>query len=547
MLPEDQTLAAQPLEVDGAVHAPEALGQLPMPVEVARARVPLDRQRKKVAGPRPTAADVQLLAALLWGEAARVAPTDPARAGALRGEARAALRGVRARSRGKTDALTLEMLGSAEMWLGDDAAATAALEELLARFPQHPAAAQLRVWLASLYLRQHRVGDAVALTREWKPDQPSERAAYALAWVAFEAGDGDRARPAIAWAAARWKDAATRPVVEDDLVFILARSGADATEAARVVVEAAGGDAERRYLWTFKLSEAFKLAGDYEAAARVLDRMIEGAAGQMSAEDLVGFRYRQADYAFRLDRPSEAAARAIQAHEQLAACAARCPAATRQAVIERILKLAQFSHTVYAKSLDGEHYDAAVSLYQHYIAIPGRPDVDAARGFLGNLRETKASADPAAGKHDAEVLSNFMGARREVVAACYERALLAQPGLDGGLRLSIEVDAHGGVTGATSEPGAGAEGIPLVAGCVVDRARTWKFPSRTVPGKTVLSVPVELRRKAAGDPGGAKGEDGAKGDAAGPAGDSPSGTTPAVPASGAPAGGAPSPSDKPPG
>ena len=75
-----------------------------------------------------------------------------------------------------------------------------------------------------------------------------------------------------------------------------------------------------------------------------------------------------------------------------------CPPATRQAVADRILKLAQFSHTVYARTQDADHYDAAVTLYQRYAASPGRSDAAAARGFLASLRETKASADPAAGE-----------------------------------------------------------------------------------------------------------------------------------------------------
>jgi hypothetical protein len=247
----------------------------------------------------------------------------------------------------------------------------------------------------------------------------------------------------------------------------------------------------------FKLSESYKYAGNYDAAARALDVIVdEVVKGEMPADDLVGFRYRQADYAFRLDRPGEAADRAIQAQKALAACGEKCPAATSQAVMERILKLAQFSHTVYAKSLDGAHYDAAAALYAHYIALPGRPDTEAARGYLSSLQETRASADPAAGQHDQDVLLNYFWARRETVAACYEAALLTQPALDGSLELTIEIDARGEVSGATSKPAAGAEGMPAVAGCVVERARKWKFPSRTVPGKTTLTAPLAFRRQA---------------------------------------------------
>jgi hypothetical protein len=497
LLPEDQSLTAPETEIEGIPFGPEALGLPAMPLGAARAPTTLDRQRKKVAQ-RPTAADVHLLAALLWAEAARLPPTDAARAAPLREEARTALRNARAQAGSKSDAATLHMLAVAEMSLRDDAAAANALQELLTRFPQHEGAAGLRVWLAYLHVRLHRAADASKATADWKPDQLGDTGAYVLAWAAFSAGDRERARRAITTAAATWRDETGRPAVERDLVFILARTGTDVAEAARLVAEAAGGDAQRRYAWMFRLSEAYKFAGDYQAAARVLDLVIEQGATAIPADDLVGFRYRQADYAFRLNHPAEAAARAIEAHRRLAACGVRCPEATAQAVTERLLKLAQFSHTVYARTQDAAHYDAAVALYQHYIAIPGRPDADAARGYLTGLQETKAGAEPGAGKHDLEVLMNFFHARREVVAACYESALLSQPGLEGSLRLSIEIDAAGTVGGAKSEPGAGAEGMALVAGCVIERARTWSFPSRTVPGKTVLAAPLEFRRQVAG-------------------------------------------------
>ncbi len=495
LVPQDQTLSAKQIEIQGIAFAPEALGYPAMPQVVPRGRPALDRQRAKLARPKLIARDVQVLVTMLWDEAGR-AGEDAERARTLREEARDALRKLHAQSAGKSDSVSLHMLAAAEMWLDDEAAASAAFEELLARFPAEDVRGGLRVWLACAYLRQQRSVDAVALTRDWKVEELSELGAYTLAWVAFLGGDAERARRAITTAAATWKDPVSRPAVERDLVLILARTGADVAEASRLIAEAAGGDAQRRYGWMFKLSESYKYAGNYEAAARALDVIVdEVVKGQMPADDLVGFRYRQADYAFRLDRPGEAAERAMQAQKALAACAAKCPAATEQAVMERILKLAQFSHTVYAKSLDGAHYDAAVALYQHYVALPRRPDTDAARGYLSSLQETRASADPAAGQHDQDVLLNYFWARRETVAACYEAALLTQPKLDGSLELTIEIDARGEVSGATTKPGAGAEGMPKVAGCVIERARTWKFPSRTVPGKTTLTAPLAFRRQ----------------------------------------------------
>jgi tetratricopeptide (TPR) repeat protein len=495
LLPEDQALTASPLDVAGVAYGPDALGLPVMPR--VRTRGSLEQARKAVARPRPAPADVHALVTLLWSESARLAPADPTRAAALRTEARAALRAERARARAATDPTTLQMLAVAESWLGDEAAASAALEELLARRPPIASPAPVRLALVASYLRQHRVVDASRVTAAWQPAALEPAAAYALAWVALESGDAARARQAIARAASTWPDESTGAVVDRDLLLVLARTRTEPREAIRITAEAAGADADRRYQRVFALSDAYRDAGDYEAAAVTLELLLTDGSRQAPPDDQVGFRYRQADYAFRQGRPAEAAARAIEAAAALGPCRAACPPATHQAVADRILKLAQFSHTVYARSQDGAHYDAAVTLYQRYAALPDRSDADAARGFLASLRETKASADPAAGKHDAEVLSNYLAARREVLAACYEAALAVQPALDGSLRLTLEIAADGAVRGATSEPAAGAEGIPLVAACAIERVRGWRFPARALPGTTTLIAPVELRRRAA--------------------------------------------------
>jgi hypothetical protein len=118
------------------------------------------------------------------------------------------------------------------------------------------------------------------------------------------------------------------------------------------------------------------------------------------------------------------------------------------------------------------------------------------RGYRRSLEETQSTADPNAGKHDAEVMLNVALARREALAACYESALMREPALEGSIKLSIEVDHTGKVAGAASDPAAGADGLARAAGCAVDRSRGWTFPSRTVPGKTVLEIPLQFRVQA---------------------------------------------------
>ncbi|HEU5058120.1 MAG TPA: hypothetical protein VFU21_16425 [Kofleriaceae bacterium] len=494
LLPQDQSFTLKDVEVRGVAFEPQALGLPVMTQVTGRGRPNLDRLRRQAARKTPDPGEVQQLATALWQEAAAVAASDAPRATQLREEARAALRKLRASLGAKADAVTLEMLAAAELWLGDVAAAAGAYDELVRRFPRHQGARAFQIWLALLRLRQNRVADAAALVKGWRVDELGDMGAYVLAWVSFLAGDGAAARGAIARALASWREQTTRPVVERDLLLILARSGSDADAAGKIVAEASDNDTQKRYVLMFKLSEAFEKDGRYAEAARALDIVVEDVVkGQMPPDDLVGFRFRQADYAFRLNEPGQAAERAIQAHQALKSCAARCPATTGQAVTERIVKLAQFSHTVYAKSQDPRHFQAAQKLYRHYLQIPDRSDAETVRGYLRSLEETRSAADPNAGKHDAEVMLNVALARREVLAACYESALMRERALEGSIKLSVEVDHTGKVAGAASDPAAGVEGLARAAGCAVDRARAWTFPSRTVPGKTVLEIPIQFR------------------------------------------------------
>ena len=497
LLPQDQTFTLKDVEVRGVAFEPQALGLPVMTQVTGRGRPNVDRLRRHVARKNPDPAEVHQFATALWQEAGAASATDAGRATQLREEARAALRKLRGSLGAKADAVTLEMLAAAELWLGDIAAAAGAYDELVRRFPQHQGTRAFQTWLALLRLRQNKVADAAALVKGWRLEDLGDVGSYVLAWVSFLAGDGAAARTGIARALASWREQSTRPVVERDLLLILARSGADADAAGKIVAEASGNDTQKRYVLMFKLSEAFEKDGRYAEAARALDIVVEDVVkGQMPPDDLVGFRFRQADYAFRLNEPGQAADRAILAHQALKTCGNRCPATTGQAVSERILKLAQFSHTVYAKSQDQRHYQAAQKLYRHYLEMPDRNDVETVRGYLRSLEDTKSAADPNAGKHDAEVMLNVALARREALASCYESALMREPALEGSIKLSVEVDHTGMVAGAASDPAGGAEGLSRAAACAVERARSWVFPSRTVPGKTVLEIPVQFRVQA---------------------------------------------------
>jgi tetratricopeptide (TPR) repeat protein len=501
VLPQDQTLTLSDIEVRGVAFEPQALGFPAMAQVTSRARFNLDRLRRHIARKNPDPVEVHQLVTILWNEAAKAAASDPTAAAAMREEGRAALRKLRAGLAAKVDVVTLEMLATAEMWLGDTAAAIAAYQELVRRFPQHPGARAFQTWLATLYLRQRKLAEAAEVVKSWKLEELGDMSSYVLAWIRFVGGDGEGARAAIARAVSSWREPNTRMVVERDLLLMLARSGASADQASAIVAQATDGKTQQRYVLMFRLSEGFEKAGRFADAGRALDIIVEEVVkGQMPPDDLVGFRFRQADYAFRQNQPGLAADRSIMAHQALRSCGERCAPATGQAVTERVLKLAQFSHTVYAKSQDLRHHDAAVKLYRYYLELPDRPDSETARDYLRSLEETRASAEPQTGKHDQEVMLNIALARREALAACYEAALLREPALEGSIKLSIDIDHDGVVAGAASDPAAGAAGLAAAAGCAVERARTWSFPSRSVPGKTVVDIPIQFRLQSATPP-----------------------------------------------
>src|SRR5690349_7111898 len=145
MLPQDQSFTLKDgVDVQGVVFAPEAIGKPAMTKITTRAKPNLERLRRHVARKNPAAADVQLLVSQLWTDAEGLDATDAAAARALRDEALTVLRKLKASLGARVDAVTLEMLATAEIWVGDGPQASAAYEELLQRFPAHPGAAAMR-------------------------------------------------------------------------------------------------------------------------------------------------------------------------------------------------------------------------------------------------------------------------------------------------------------------------------------------------------------------------------------------------------------------
>jgi hypothetical protein len=276
---------------------------------------------------------------------------------------------------------------------------------------------------------------------------------------------------------------------------MLARSGADVGAAEEHIAAIAGADAARRRQLMWRLSEAYFSAGYYALAAVALERLLGGGGDAEGADAKRGIEQRmvRADYLLRLGEPIRSAQVLIEAHRGLDACGPPCDGELVGRVEERMLKQGVFFHTVYHDSLDDRFYAGAEALYTRLLELPGRPHREASREQLANLRDARARASPADAKHGEQVLYQLAMLRADAVKSCYEGALVAQPDLVGTLRLRLEIDATGEVTGAASEPGEGLDGLPAVAACALAHARAWTFPTRGVPGKTTMALTYVLQ------------------------------------------------------
>lgn len=490
--PEDQAFTSYEDQAEGVRLAPAALNAPELLQVQPKGKPGLEKQRKAAdkALKQRKPADLHVLVTLLWNEAQTLSQSDAAAAQALREEAAKKLRDMQTALGEQVDDVTLQQLGAIELALGNVEGATKAYDELAKRYPQHEQAPRFKAWLAYLQLRADRTADAANTISGLAADD--HLVSYVKAWVEFRSRNHGEAVKSIVQAAKSWADKSNLAPVQREVSLFIARSGTPPDQAESIVASLAGNTLNARYVWLYKVHDEYVQAGHYEHASQLLGKMIELAGKDVPPDDRVAFAYRQSDYEFRLNHPGEAADRAMTAHKNLAECKDKCTAETTTAVTRRVADLARLFHTTYATSQDERHLEAARKLYQYYLAIPGIEDAETIRGYLKNLEETHKNANPALGKHDEQVMKNVVKARKEVITSCYESVLAAEAQLSGPLKLTIEVSSDGAVQGVSTEPAAGAEGMAAVGTCLTERVKTWAFPSRTVPGKTVLAFSFML-------------------------------------------------------
>ena len=97
---------------------------------------------------------------------------------------------------------------------------------------------------------------------------------------------------------------------------------------------------------------------------------------------------------------------------------------------------------------------------------------------LANLQGSFKVMKHDAGTYTKEAIGTLVKRHNQEVQACYEQFLAANPKLGGALTLNLEANAQGQITGASSDPKAGAQDMAGVAGCVIERAKQWKLPKK---------------------------------------------------------------------
>jgi len=475
--------------------------------------------RTKCGKKKPEAVDCQVLAGLLWngseeayaksleleaklstakGKQAEKLQKQKEQAEAdhknFRVEARDALRKLF--DAGNREEATLQMLSVAEMTLGEDDAATKVFEEAV-KLPDSKNLDYYKTWLTLEYLKADRNADALALVDGWDRSNVKgsidQLAAYVTAWAKFRAADYPAAVAEITKSVELWGNRPGRDEVTEEAAFFMARAGTPVADADAALTKLTGGNADKRYRFLYFLAQQYQAAGYFANGAEVLKLLASGdVRDPVPINDQMAFRFERATMELMADHPTEAANLLLEAYSLLEPCGESCSAGYKDAVAKSIAQYGTLFHTLYATSLDEKYYEPAKMLYDFYVNKMDQPDKEVIRGYLGRLTDTKENADPRQGKHDTETMTKALQLKQNVVKACYESRLAFDPKLAGPLKLTLNVTNTGTVEGVTTEPAPGKDGMAFVAGCLTERAKSWTFPGRTVPGNTAVVWPLEF-------------------------------------------------------
>ncbi|TMQ11019.1 MAG: hypothetical protein E6J90_26205 [Deltaproteobacteria bacterium] len=516
----DVSFEIAPLDIKGTVFQPEALDRPGMPLVEAKRATTVPKQCKLVQTtkePVQKQAQAAILATMLYVES-KSKPDDKkpkpdescnklddseGRERALLKEARQVLRDVAQQVGDKAiDEITLRLLGSYEIILGDYPAAEKAWAQLIDKDPKSKELLTHRAWLAYAQLKQFKNGDALASLNGEKADDKEPELAYVMAWAKIRTGDLAGAWQAISAAARGWAQNTRRDELEREVLWFAGRGNVPLDQATALIsgvlvkVKPQPQQPQQQYEMLAKLGlSGYALAGRWNDGAAALDKALEVPGYTAPPNDLPVIRFSQADFTVRLDAPDVAARFAKQAIEAIGVCGDKCADKDKAAKIQDVYLMGRLFHVVYATANDHRYYQPAHELYELTI-----PKLDAASRTdaeqnMKKLEATLKNMKVGTGTHDKGAIEALLNRHYLEVSSCYEVVLGTNPKLGGRIALSLESDATGAIKGVSTEPKAGAAELSAIAGCIAERAKHWKLPKRGMPGTTRIKLSYNLAVK----------------------------------------------------
>jgi len=450
-----------------------------------------------VVGPAGDAkvGEASILATMLYEDSQK--QTDDAKRSAEVEEAKKTLADTAQQLPDQADALLLHDLACLSYETNDQPGAIAALQAALKK-PDDGHAAERKAYLAYYLVRAGKNAEAEAAIQGLTPSADQPEIAYAIAWASWRSGDLPTARAGMLAAVTGWKNGGFVPAIKRDTLVFGARAGGsidDAIALATAYVSLVKADPNMQgdkgmLAILIPMRQSFLFAGRLQDSVTLIDKIFD-LVKSLKKSDIVNLRLLQADASRAIGDTKNLVAYAQQAADTLAACGANCDAKPAD-VAKLLFNMARYSNSLYVTSQDDRWYAAGSALYKLYLAVPGITDATQVGQEASTLEAAHAHAKKNAGTHDKTITQYVLQGYAQEIGGCYDQSLQLDPKLAGDLKLHLEVADSGQVTGATSDPAAGKDGLAAVGTCVTAAARTWNFPARTKPGVTRIDVAYTL-------------------------------------------------------
>lgn len=494
--PGDVSFEVPPIEVKGLLFEPEALGRPGMPLVEAKKKTTIEKQRQlfeKTKDPVQKEAQAAVLATMLYQKAKDAKEDEQQKAYT---DARQVLRDAAQVSGDKVDEITLRLLGSYELLLGDFAAAEKAWGALVAKAPKDKDIIYNKAWWGYALLKQFKNAEALqAVGADPVSDKQPEHA-YVVAWAKWRTGDNAGAWQAIVTSAKGWGSNPGKEALDRDLLLFAGRTDIPLETAFKELASVSPKGMDYEILAKLGL-QAYQFAGRWADGVKALDKALAVIGNKVPVNDLPVLRYTQADYTVRLDDPVAAAKYAKQAIDALPGCGTKCTAQDMENLVVSVYIMGRLFHILYATAHDDRYYQPAHDLYQLAVPKITKDDKMRADGMKDAdiLEKTFKSMKAGVGTHDKGAIGALINRHNQEAQACYEQGLASNPKLGGNVVVNLESDQTGAIKGVATEPKAGAEGMAMVAGCIEKRVKAWKLPTRAQAGSTRIKLTYAMSVK----------------------------------------------------